>query len=194
MKLGASKHWSVALKLLTNETDISARALLEYFEPLRSFLIEETKRMKSDDMRPILAKYNEVAAIQCSKLQLADWEKTTDVNNVEKSKAYTKAVKEHAEFVKDQHKKHFYGLKPSDFNDEQIQRQIQIITNIGINALNESRLTELTNTTDEMEKIYNNAEFCDFYEPNCTEKLTLEPGRCLCFTDIILALTIYSNS
>lgn len=176
MKLGASKHWSVALKSLTNESDVSAKALLEYFKPLRDFLNEEIKRFKSDAMRPILAEYNKNAAIQCNKLKLADWAKTTDVNNVEKSRAYAKAVEEHAKFVKEQHKQHFQGLDPSDFSDEQIQRQIKIITNIGKFALNESRLAELTATKEQMEKIYNNAEFCDYREPNCTEKLTLEPG------------------
>lgn len=177
MKLGASKHWSVALRSLTNETEISAKALLEYFEPLRVHLVEEIKRMNSDAMRPILAKYNDAAAKQCNKLQLANWAKTTDINNVEKSEAYAKAVAEHAEFVREQHKKYFEGLNPKAFNDEQIQRQIKIITNTGKYALNESRLAELTKTKDAMEKIYNNAEFCDYHYPNCTEKLTLEPGK-----------------
>lgn len=177
MKLGASKHWSVALESLTNETDISAKALLEYFQPLRDFLIDEINDMKSDALRSILAEYNDMAAKQCNKLQLADWAKTTDVNNEEKSKAYAKAVEEHAKFVKDQHKTHFHGLNPSDFNDENIQRQIKFIANIGKYALNDIRLAELTQTMDEMEKIYNNAEFCDFQQPNCTKKLTLDPGE-----------------
>lgn len=176
MKLGASKHWSEALRSLTNETEISAKALLEYFEPLRVHLVEEIKRMNSDAMRPILAEYNDAAAKQCNKLQLANWAKATDINNAEKSETYAKAVAEHAEFVREQHQK-FEGLNVSDFNDEQIQRQIKIITKIGKYALNESRLAELTKTKDAMEKIYNNAQFCDYHKPNCTEKLTLEPGK-----------------
>lgn len=169
----------MALKSLTNETEISTKALLEFFEPLRDFLNKEIKEMESDAMRRILAEYNDIAAIQCNKLNLADWAKTTDVNNEEKGKAYAKAVEEHAEFVRDQHKNHFQGLNPSDFHDEQIQRQLRIIKNIGTNALNATRLAELVETRGEMQNIYNNAEFCDYHEPNCTEKLTLEPGECM---------------
>lgn len=154
---------------------MSAKALLEYFKPLHVFLIDEIKRLKDKTLRPILSEYNNLAALQCNKLQLAEWAKITDVNNEDKSKAYTKAINEHAKFVKDQYSQHFSGLKSSDFSDEQIQRQIKILTNIGVNALNESRLAELTETKVKLEKIYNNAEFCDFYEPNCTNKLTLEP-------------------
>lgn len=183
MKLGASKHWSVALKSLTNETDISAKALLEYFQPLRDFLSGEIKRMKSDALRPILAEYNDNAAKQCNKLQLAAWAKITDVNNAEKNKAHAEAVEEHAKFIKSQYEKHFQGLNPSDYDDEQIQRQIRIIKNIGTNALNDSRLAELTLTKNEMENIYNNAEFCDFQQSNCTKKLTLNPGEYICTVD-----------
>lgn len=177
MKLGASKHWSVALKLLTNETDIRANAFLEYFEPLREYLTREIKRMKSDEMRDILTEYNKKAATQCNKLKLAKWAKITDINNVEKHGASVKAVAEHAAFIRDEYERHFHDLDPSDYDDEQVRRQVRFIKMIGKNALNSSRLNELTRTLDEMENVYNNAEFCDFNKPNCTQKLTLEPGE-----------------
>lgn len=41
MSLGASKHWSDALQEMTGETEISASALLEYFEPLMQYLREQ---------------------------------------------------------------------------------------------------------------------------------------------------------
>lgn len=42
LSLGASKHWSETLKILTNgETKLSADAILEYFEPLDRFLLHE---------------------------------------------------------------------------------------------------------------------------------------------------------
>ncbi|XP_031624027.1 angiotensin-converting enzyme-like isoform X2 [Contarinia nasturtii] len=47
LKLGASKHWSEALKLITGETTLSANAILEYFKPLRTVLVSEINRMKA---------------------------------------------------------------------------------------------------------------------------------------------------
>lgn len=45
LKLGFSKHWSEALKVITGETEMSADAILEYFKPLREVLVEETERL-----------------------------------------------------------------------------------------------------------------------------------------------------
>lgn len=177
MKLGTSRHWSYVLKTLTNEADISTSALLEYFQPLHQFLVEENRRMNSDAIRPALAIYNEEAAAQCNKRNLANWEKVTDLNNEAKSQAYLVAYEEYAAFVQNQHRKLFNGLKPSDFNDAQIQRQILLNSNLGVYALNQSQLTKLTEAKKEMEIIYNNAAFCDYEDPNCTTKLTLDPGK-----------------
>lgn len=38
LSLGLSKHWKKSLKELTGEDDLSADAILEYFEPLYKFL------------------------------------------------------------------------------------------------------------------------------------------------------------
>lgn len=38
LSLGRSKHWTEALRLMTNETKISAKAMLEYFRPLHEYL------------------------------------------------------------------------------------------------------------------------------------------------------------
>lgn len=40
LKLGLSKHWKEALKEFTGEDDLSADAVLEYFDPLLTFLKE----------------------------------------------------------------------------------------------------------------------------------------------------------
>lgn len=44
LKLGASKHWSEVLKIITGEHEMSADAFLEYFKPLHDFLIKENKK------------------------------------------------------------------------------------------------------------------------------------------------------
>lgn len=44
LELGASKHWSYALNVLTNQTKVSADALLEYFSPLEKWLRKENAK------------------------------------------------------------------------------------------------------------------------------------------------------
>ncbi|RNA19074.1 angiotensin-converting enzyme [Brachionus plicatilis] len=44
LELGASKHWSEALKVLTNQDKISSDALFEYFKPLYEWLIQENSQ------------------------------------------------------------------------------------------------------------------------------------------------------
>lgn len=159
---------------------MSADAILEYFAPLRQVLVAENERLrKEDEVREVLAKYNEEATVQCHRVRIADWDKTTDLNNRTKEEIYAKAVAENAQFTKNQIDAHFRGLNTNGFTDERIKRQIKHISNLGANALNETRLLELTDTISEMVKIYNKAEFCDYSKPNCTddERLTLDPGK-----------------
>lgn len=44
LELGLSKHWSVALQKMTNQTELSGDAVLEYFKPLLEYLIEENEK------------------------------------------------------------------------------------------------------------------------------------------------------
>lgn len=47
LSLGSSKHWSEALKLITNgESKPSADAILVYFKPLYDFLVEENNKTR----------------------------------------------------------------------------------------------------------------------------------------------------
>lgn len=46
LSLGLSKHWSEALKIITNgEQEIKADAILEYFQPLHDYLKKENERI-----------------------------------------------------------------------------------------------------------------------------------------------------
>lgn len=47
LKLGLSKHWKEALKEFTGEDDLSADAVLEYFDPLYKFLKEYNEKGKA---------------------------------------------------------------------------------------------------------------------------------------------------
>lgn len=178
LRLGASQPWSKVLKTLTNETSYSAEPLIEYFKPLHDFLREENKRLADEDkFRQLLASYDRNASAECRKLKLAEWDKITDLNNEAKRDAYERAVKENGKYIKEQYNQHFRGLGPSNFTDEAIKRQISLLSKLGVNALEESRLAELAEVKVEMEQIYNGAEFCPWNKPNCTKKLTLDPGN-----------------
>ncbi|XP_072417140.1 angiotensin-converting enzyme isoform X2 [Chiloscyllium punctatum] len=46
MKLGSSKPWPVAMKMITGNSSMSASSLLKYFQPLTEWLTEENKKQK----------------------------------------------------------------------------------------------------------------------------------------------------
>lgn len=50
LKLGLSKHWSVALEAMTGETEIKADAILEYFNPLYEYLKAENSKADNKGM------------------------------------------------------------------------------------------------------------------------------------------------
>lgn len=181
LKLGASKHWSEVLQQMTGETNITSDAFLEYYKPLYEFLLVENERLKKeDDVRQELERYNVLASQYCRRRALAEWDVITDINNIDKHEIFKQATAENAQFLKDQYKEHYRNLNISDYPDEKIRRQIIYIRTLGLNALNESQLREYSVVKANMEKIYTNAAFCDFYNRNCSEseRMTLDPGIC----------------
>lgn len=44
MALGASQPWPEAMKALTGQSEMRAEPLLEYFQPLHDWLIEENRK------------------------------------------------------------------------------------------------------------------------------------------------------
>lgn len=180
LKLGGSKHWSEVLRIMTGNDAMSADAILEYFKPLHDFLKEANKKLAiEDEVRQLLIKYNENASKQCTKLQLADWDKSTDLKNETKLQIYQRAVSENAAFTKEQYKLHFSHYNADDFSDEKVRRQIKILKNLGREALDEPDLLSLTENIEKMVQIYNTATFCSYHKQNCSdeERFTLDPGR-----------------
>lgn len=49
LSLGASKHWSEILEILTGSEKASAEPLLEYFDPLYKFLKNENEKNENPD-------------------------------------------------------------------------------------------------------------------------------------------------
>lgn len=178
MKLGASKHWSETLRILTGENSVSTSAILEYFRPLHDYLKKAIQKLKNEDeMRQTLAKHNVVATKECTKLMQAEWGVVTDIQNETKHKLYEEALNANAKFKQEQYRLHFKGQNHSSYTDENIQRQLMYLTNLGISALSEKRLTERTKAISNMEKIYNTAVFCPYNQTNCkeSEMITLDP-------------------
>lgn len=158
---------------------MTADALLEYFKPLHDFLKEANKKLAiEDEVRQLLTQYNENASKECTKLTLADWDKTTDLKNETKQQIYQKAVSENAAFTKEQYKLHFSHYNVDDFADENVRRQIKILKDLGKEALDEPDLLKLTENIEKMVQIYNTATFCSYHKQNCSEneRLTLDPG------------------
>lgn len=47
LSLGSSRHWKDALEAITGERELSASAILEYFEPLHKYLKNENSKVSS---------------------------------------------------------------------------------------------------------------------------------------------------
>jgi peptidyl-dipeptidase A len=82
LELGFSEHWTVALEKLTGENEVSAKALLEYFNPLYEFLKTQNEIIRQNlEMQAVLETYDEEAALLCNANVKASWNVQTDVNN-----------------------------------------------------------------------------------------------------------------
>lgn len=135
LELGYSKHWSEALKVLTGSPNISAKALIDYFQPLKDFL------KKENEMNKILAQYEDEGSKMCNKLVTAEWAVATNSESQALKDEYAKVVLENSQFVNKYYENHFKGIKPEDFSDEIVQRQLKQLVTLGRDALNESRLS-----------------------------------------------------
>lgn len=164
---------------MTSESSLKADAILEYFRPLHEFLHKENARLKVHlETRGHLKIYNAQAIDECRKYQLAEWDFITDVNNVTKQELRSQALMHYSQFKKDNYNALFSQLKPADFEDETLRRQIMFVTKLGIGHLNRTRLQEWSRLKSKMENTYSMAKFCPYSKQDCdfqTEALTLEP-------------------
>ncbi|KAB0802038.1 hypothetical protein PPYR_04224 [Photinus pyralis] len=178
LALGASKHWKVALKEITGEDYLDATAMLEYFDPLYKYL-QMANSKDEDHLKEYLSKVYELEASQkANKLANARWDFATDVNNKEKEKKQLEATLENAQFNKKKWSDLFKNLYEGDYKDESLIRQIRFLKVLGNSALNEDKLTELSNAGSYMKNIYSTAKICPFNNKACSlekEGWSLEP-------------------
>lgn len=165
---------------MTGNRTIDAGPLLEYFQPLHDFLKAENNQLAREQLlRTRLVEFNKKASLQFKKKQLADWARVTDLNNDTKAELYQTAVRESAEFSRNEYEQHFKGIAVDELHDGKLRRQILRMKNLGLNALDNDKLGELGSLKSGMEKTYNNAQFCSYSKPNCTkdEEMKLDPGK-----------------
>lgn len=173
LELGYSKHWGVALKELTGSEEMTADAILEYFKPLQDFLKEQ------NDISDKMDKYNEEAAVIYNKMVKAEWAVATDTENSEKKTEHEKVVLESAEFSRKYYDDLFSKMAPTDVTNELNKRQLKYLTKLGRDKLTNEKLSQLTQTINKMEEVYNTATICPFDKKDCDLKskdaLTLDP-------------------
>lgn len=192
LSLGMSKHWGVALEELTGSTEISASALLEYFEPLYEFLKAENRKKRIAELPDLLDEYEIKGSQMCNKMVKAEWGVATDSLNATARRILEETVLENNKFSRDWFESTFKDADPNDFSDLLIKRQLKYLTHLGRDALDVADLTELTKTQADIENIYNTAKICPFTKKDCntaTEGLTLEPE----LYDILASSTDYDE-
>jgi peptidyl-dipeptidase A len=136
--------------------------------------------MTEDELKDFLANvYEKMASDMCTRLNEAEWNYDTDINNEEKQQILLNVTLEAAALQKDNWQKYFKDLNPDDYQDEEIKRQVKDLRILGNAALDEEKLSELTTTTNSMTNIYSTAKICPYTNINCDlskDGLSLEPG------------------
>nr|XP_022901638.1 angiotensin-converting enzyme-like [Onthophagus taurus] len=177
LSLGASKHWSEALKAMTGETDLDASALLDYFKPLYNWL--KIQNMDEETLKTYLDDYYKEAQTFYYNQVVASWNFATDVANTDAQNEEVKATLALAEFTKKHWTDTFQYLNEDDYQDENVKRQLHFLKVLGNAALGTEKLSELTNTISDMTNIYSAAKICPYTNKECDlskDGLNLEPG------------------
>ncbi|EFA05307.1 angiotensin-converting enzyme [Tribolium castaneum] len=136
--------------------------------------------LNEQELKNLLAnEYERTASAICTKVNEAEWNYETDINNHEKEQIVLNATLQSAAFHKKYWNKYFKDLKPEDFQDPEIKRQVKDLKLLGDSALDEKKLAELTKTVNAMTNIYSTAKICPYKDQQCDlakSGLSLEPG------------------
>ncbi|KAF5284087.1 hypothetical protein FQA39_LY17136 [Lamprigera yunnana] len=178
LSLGARKHWKDALKELTNEDDLDASAILEYFDPLLKYLYKENAPSEEELETFLNNEYETTASKLSNSLANAQWDFATDINNKTKEEIQLSTTLEVAKFNKDVWSTTFKHLDEDNYSKEEIKKQIRFLKVLGDAALEEDKLSELSTATSYMSNIYSTAKICPYSKKDCNlanEGLSLEP-------------------
>ncbi|XP_001845716.2 angiotensin-converting enzyme [Culex quinquefasciatus] len=176
LQLGYSEDWTLALEKLTGGREISGQALLEYFAPLYEFLQRENKKLKNAEMEEIIETYNQQFSVACNKQVKAQYATQVDVENITLRLELTEILNENTRFVQENYNKYFVDINMEDYENKEVQRQLQYLTQISINSLSSNDFNALNTALGKMQDIYSRTVICPFGKPECTEgQLSLDP-------------------
>ncbi|KAK9880161.1 hypothetical protein WA026_010032 [Henosepilachna vigintioctopunctata] len=122
--------------------------------------------------------YDNNGAYWCTKLQEASWSFESDLSNKEKEENMVRITLRAAEYNKRTWEKYFKNIKSDDYKDPDLKRKIMFAKMLGKSALDNDKLSELTNVTNFMTEIYSTAKVCPYKNRNCdkkTEGFSLDP-------------------
>jgi len=136
-------------------------------------------KITEEEMIQVLAEYEVSASQKCTTYVQADWNYNTDVENETKVEELNTQALAFAQFEKEQWELHFSNVSWEDFQNETVQRQVRILSVLGVSALDDKDLSELNARQTAMTTIYSAAMICPFDKQQCdlaTEGLSLDPG------------------
>ncbi|KAL6073647.1 hypothetical protein STEG23_023533, partial [Scotinomys teguina] len=188
MKLGYSKPWPEAMKLITGQPNMSASAMMNYFKPLTEWLITENRRhgetlgwpqynwtpdadeyYNETQARMFLKFYEQTAQVVLSEFMEATWNYVTNITRQNRENMLQKEV-ERSQFML------YFGtrarlFKIDQFQDPEVRRMLSKLKNVDKSALPTEELREYNRLLTYMETTYSTAEVC-LNEGPC---LSLEP-------------------
>uniref|UniRef100_UPI00358E57EB angiotensin-converting enzyme isoform X2 n=1 Tax=Myxine glutinosa TaxID=7769 RepID=UPI00358E57EB len=197
LQKGSSRPWPEVLQEITGTASMSAKPLMEYFEPITQWLKEQNQKNNDTlgwpeyswtppipDGYPVdidkitdiketeefLAQFNTTAEEIIYKYSDAYWTYNTNITDYN-DQLQQKAYQQWANNTKE------YGLRTQQFDkgafqDESIRRQLEKISLIGSAALPNADLKEFSAVISRMETTYSVAKVCWNGDQDC---LSLEP-------------------
>ena len=107
------------------------------------------------------------------------WNYNVNLDNKNAEMAYNEASKKFAEYRKESWEKHVIKYDYKRFKSPTLKRRFELLSILGVAALDEQHITELINITSYMERIYGTGKVCPLNKRECNveaEGLDLSPG------------------
>nr|XP_034299429.1 uncharacterized protein LOC117680950 isoform X2 [Crassostrea gigas] len=176
LKLGSSVSWQEAMERITGQREMSAKAVLEYFQPLTDWLKKQNegeeigwtgacpgngRKRTAEVAKQWLKEYNTIAEQALYTISEVEWSYATNITDENSRKlvdarlVYAKFNKEAAQNASQLLRELDTSLSPTE------RRELKKISTIGTDALkNETKLKQLNSLQSEIEGLYGKAKVC----------------------------------
>ncbi|KAI4458413.1 angiotensin-converting enzyme [Holotrichia oblita] len=163
LSLGASRHWEDVLEIMTGSREMSADALLEYFNPLYEFLHDANdQEITQEELEDYFyVDYQFAAVRELGAARKVDWQ--FDLNMGTTNVAKLESVLETAVFRR-YWRTFFEGI---EYTQPDILQQLEEVNNLGDAALSNDTLSELTDYLIDWKLRYSGIRVCPFQNSNC---------------------------